>query len=49
MLTKSRPEAAREFQKTAGDNARKKWQYLEQLAAMKYGEPAPIPVPGGAK
>ncbi|MFH0901077.1 MAG: pyruvate:ferredoxin (flavodoxin) oxidoreductase [Pseudomonadota bacterium] len=36
MLTKSRPDAAKEFLARAGDNAQRKWLYLQQLAAMRF-------------
>jgi pyruvate-ferredoxin/flavodoxin oxidoreductase len=36
MLTKSRPEAARELLHKASENVQKKWHYLSQLAQMSY-------------
>jgi pyruvate-ferredoxin/flavodoxin oxidoreductase len=39
MLTKSKPERAKEFLRIAGENAQKKRSYLEQLAAMSYTLP----------
>ncbi|MCU0693709.1 MAG: thiamine pyrophosphate-dependent enzyme [Polyangiaceae bacterium] len=42
MLTKSKPERAKELLQAASHNALKKWQYLEQLAAMRYDAPAGI-------
>jgi len=39
MLTKSKPERAKELLRLAGENAQKKWVYLEQLAKMSYELP----------
>ena len=39
MLTKSKPERAKELLRLAGENAQKKWAYLEQLAKMSYQVP----------
>jgi pyruvate-ferredoxin/flavodoxin oxidoreductase len=42
MLTKSKPEAAKELLKVAGEQAVQKWQYLEQLSKMSYAAPAAV-------
>ncbi|HNS96911.1 MAG TPA: pyruvate:ferredoxin (flavodoxin) oxidoreductase [Polyangiaceae bacterium] len=39
MLTKSKPERAKELLRLAGENAQKKWLYLDQLAKMSYEVP----------
>jgi pyruvate-ferredoxin/flavodoxin oxidoreductase len=39
MLTKSKPERAKELLKIASDNAQKKWNYLEQLAKISFEGP----------
>jgi pyruvate-ferredoxin/flavodoxin oxidoreductase len=39
MLTKSRPEQAKEFLRMLGEEAHKKYRYLEQLAQMSYELP----------
>jgi pyruvate-ferredoxin/flavodoxin oxidoreductase len=37
MLTKSRPEAAKQLLAQASEHVRRKWSYLEQLSKMSYG------------
>jgi pyruvate-ferredoxin/flavodoxin oxidoreductase len=42
MLTKSKPESAKELLKIAGEQAVQKWQYLEQLSKMSYAATTPV-------